>query len=297
MGESDEPLAGFSWCSGIKRDTTGIIMWSDVFLHTIDRTGEKIAIFVMDTQGLFDNDSTPTDNSRIFALGTLVSSIQVLNVLNKIQEDQLQYLQFATEFTRFTALKEDELNEKPFQDLMFLIRDWADEVEYKLGIKGGNLYFDYVLRTESRIEQLTTVRESIRKSFERIRCCLLPYPGGSVVGDSKYKGHWSGMDEDFKNELKKSIEHILLPDNLTKKKINSQELKVSEIRKYINQYFNLFKSKKVPNTFTIYEMTVKNQMRNVVEKCIDDYNLEIYLNRDLINIRSHIGSHKHSCCT
>jgi len=73
MGKADEPLAGFSWQSGARRDTIGIIMWSDVFLHTVDKTGEKIAIFVMDTQGLFDNDSTPTDNSRIFSLGTLIS--------------------------------------------------------------------------------------------------------------------------------------------------------------------------------------------------------------------------------
>ena len=34
MGGSDKPLTGFSWKSGGARDTTEIILWSDVFLAT-----------------------------------------------------------------------------------------------------------------------------------------------------------------------------------------------------------------------------------------------------------------------
>ena len=125
MGEEDESLAGFSWRSGSVRDTTGIIIWNDVFLHTDDDTGEDIAIILMDTQGLFDNETTPIDNSRIFALGTLISSIQVLNLSGVIQEDQLQYLQFATEFANHAVKNCHSITEKPFQNLMFLIRDWV----------------------------------------------------------------------------------------------------------------------------------------------------------------------------
>lgn len=123
MGTKDDPLSGFTWRSGTKRDTTGIIMWNDIFLHTVESTGEKIAIVIMDTQGLFDNETSPADNSRIFALGTLISSIQVLNLVGIIQEDQLQYLQFATEFARF-ASADQAGGGKPFQNLLFLIRDW-----------------------------------------------------------------------------------------------------------------------------------------------------------------------------
>lgn len=92
MGKPEDPLTGFSWKAGSARDTTGIIIWSDVFLHEKD-TGEKIAIVLMDTQGLFDSKTSPADNSRIFALGTLISSVQIVNIMQVIQEDQLQYLQ------------------------------------------------------------------------------------------------------------------------------------------------------------------------------------------------------------
>jgi len=123
MGDSNEPLFGFSSRPGISRDTTGILFWNDVFLYNNERTGEKIAIIVMDTQGLFDNDTSPLDNSRIFALSTLISSIQVLNLTGVIQEDQLQYLQFATEFAKFAT--SDSISGKAFQKLLFLIRDWV----------------------------------------------------------------------------------------------------------------------------------------------------------------------------
>ena len=90
MGGENEPLKGFSWRSGSNRDTTGIIMWSDVFLHTVPTSGEKIAIVVIDTQGLFDNETSPAENARILSLGSLISSIQIFNLMNVIQEDQLQ---------------------------------------------------------------------------------------------------------------------------------------------------------------------------------------------------------------
>lgn len=90
MGDENEPLKGFSWRPGSRRDTTGIILWSDVFLHTVPTTGEKIAIIIMDTQGLFDNQTSPAGNARIFSLGTLISSMQMLNLMQLVQEDQLQ---------------------------------------------------------------------------------------------------------------------------------------------------------------------------------------------------------------
>jgi atlastin len=97
IGDVDAPLTGFSWRSGATRDTTGVVLWSDVFLHENlnpkTKKMEKLAIVLMDTQGLFYSKTSPTENSRIFALGTLISSIQIFNLNDVIQENQLQYLQ------------------------------------------------------------------------------------------------------------------------------------------------------------------------------------------------------------
>ncbi|KAL7041873.1 hypothetical protein ACKWTF_000935 [Chironomus riparius] len=285
MGNKDDPLNGFSWVSGTKRDTTGIIIWSDIFLHTIDTTGEKIAIFVIDTQGLFDTESTPTDNSRIFALGTLISSIQVLNLKNRIQEDQLQYLQFATNYAKFNVAEAGETNENPFQNLTFLIRDWENDKDFAFGIDGGKQYFEEeVLKIKpSQKEELISVRESIRSSFETIECCLLPHPGKHVSRIKEYDGRWSSMDEEFKEELEKIIELLLLPKNMVLKKVNGQELTGMELKDYIMQFFKIFQSDDIPETLTIYELTVESNMNSLIKKCIDDYKKTMYRNRELIS--------------
>lgn len=92
MGKPFEPLTGFSWKAGSDPDTEGILVWSDVFLHEKD-SGEKIAIVLMDTQGLMDSTSSLTKNNRILGLSTLLSSLQIVNVMRKLQENQLGYFQ------------------------------------------------------------------------------------------------------------------------------------------------------------------------------------------------------------
>lgn len=92
MGNPFEPLTGFSWKDGSERDTQGILIWSDVFLHE-KPSGEKIAIVLMDTQGLMDSTSSLAKNNRILGLSTLISSLQIVNVMKKLQENQLAYFQ------------------------------------------------------------------------------------------------------------------------------------------------------------------------------------------------------------
>ena len=57
----------------------------------------------MDTQGAFDSESTVRDCATIFALSTMISSIQVFNLLQNIQEDDLQHLQVSLVFIDFIS--------------------------------------------------------------------------------------------------------------------------------------------------------------------------------------------------
>jgi atlastin len=92
IGEPDEPLKGFSWKSGVDRKASGIVFWSDVFLHTTE-DGEELAIILIDTQALFNDDTPPAINSKIFTFTTLMSSYQIFNMAQLIQENHLQYLE------------------------------------------------------------------------------------------------------------------------------------------------------------------------------------------------------------
>ncbi len=65
-------------------------MWNDVFLH--DFKDEKIAIVLMDTQGLFDTNTPAEINARIFSMSVLISSVQIFNIHKQIAENHLEYL-------------------------------------------------------------------------------------------------------------------------------------------------------------------------------------------------------------
>ncbi|GCB66098.1 hypothetical protein scyTo_0014954, partial [Scyliorhinus torazame] len=92
LGGDDEPLTGFTWRGGCERETTGIQVWSQVFV--INKSdGSQVAVLLMDTQGAFDSQSTIRDCATVFALSTMTSSVQVYNLSQNIQEDDLQHLQ------------------------------------------------------------------------------------------------------------------------------------------------------------------------------------------------------------
>lgn len=281
MGSNTDPLQGFSWQSGTKRVTAGVMVWSDFFLFTKDTTGEDIAVVIMDTQGLFDNKTSPVQNSSIFALGTLISSIQILNLFSIIQEDHLQYLQFATEYARFAS--QDSNTSKPFQKLLFLIRDWSNDEEFQFGLKGGKAYLSQVLTVEQQQKpELKSVRQYISASFEELACSLLPYPGNKVARNKTYNGNWKEMEEDFRDELKLLIEDLAAPDNLVIKTINGKELNGAEMKQLIESYLTLFQSDKLPKAQSIYESTIDQQMNVLIEECLSLYKQKILLNQDIV---------------
>ena len=93
--------SSFAWRGGVERQTTGIWMWSEPFFRSTSASGgEKFAILLMDTQGMFDNETTMTLTAQIFGLSTLVSSFQIYNVEKKVQEDNLQHLALFSEYGR-----------------------------------------------------------------------------------------------------------------------------------------------------------------------------------------------------
>ncbi|KAG5668477.1 hypothetical protein PVAND_016416 [Polypedilum vanderplanki] len=272
IGDKDEALTGFSWRSGSIRDTTGLSFWSDIFLHD-----ENLAILLVDTQGLFDPETSTEENAKILTLSTLLSSSLILNLNNVIQEDQLQYLQYATEFASL-ASSNNHNNSKPFQRFLFLIRDWQNVDDFEFGMNGGAAYLDQILKSKpDQSEELKSVREHIRESFDELLCCLMPYPGKKVATSSDYDGRWSAMDEDFFNELRLLIENFLAVDKIVSKRVNGVQVTGSSFFEIIKNYIMTFStSRLIPKAQTLYELTVNKFMTKLVEKSYEIYekNLE-----------------------
>ena len=89
----------------------------------------------MDSQGIFDNDSSQSDCAAIFSLSAFMSSVQIFNIQNNIEKTDLEHLSI---FAQYKAISEKSFNEIfQFEQISFLIRDWQFPGEHEYGFSGG----------------------------------------------------------------------------------------------------------------------------------------------------------------
>ncbi|TSP25404.1 Atlastin-3 [Bagarius yarrelli] len=268
LGQEDEPLTGFSWRGGSEPETTGIQLWNEVF--TVRKNnGKEVAVLLMDTQGAFDNQSTVKDCATIFALSTMTSSVQIYNLSQNIQEDDLQQLQLFTEYGRLAM---DEIFLKPFQSLMFLIRDWSFPYEYSYGLKGGSQFLDKRLQVKaSQHEELQTVRKHIHSCFTSISCFLLPHPGLKVATSPSFQGQLCDVAPEFKTELCNLIPTLLDPERLAVKEINGNRVTCRGLLEYFKSYIKIYQGEDLPHPKSMLQATAEANNLAAVASAKDQY--------------------------
>ncbi|XP_038152043.1 atlastin-2-like isoform X1 [Cyprinodon tularosa] len=254
IGGNNEPLTGFKWRGGCERETTGIQVWSDVFV--VDKPdGSKVAVLLVDTQGAFDSQSTIKDSATVFALSTMTSSVQVYNLSNNIQEDDLQHLQLFTEYGRLAM---EETKTKPFQSLMFLIRDWSFPYEHEYGLNGGCKFLRKRLEVKAcQHEELQNVRRHIDSCFKNIACFLLPHPGLKVSTNPHFDGRLIDIEDDFKTQLAELVPLLLAPDQLVEKEISGSRITCKDLVEYFKAYIKIYQGDELPHPKSMLQATAE----------------------------------------
>uniref|UniRef100_A0A8C3KU48 Atlastin-1 n=1 Tax=Calidris pygmaea TaxID=425635 RepID=A0A8C3KU48_9CHAR len=268
VGDYNEPLTGFSWRGGSERETTGIQIWSEVFL--VDKPdGKKVAVLLMDTQGTFDSQSTLRDSATVFALSTMISSIQVYNLSQNVQEDDLQHLQLFTEYGRL-AMEETFL--KPFQSLIFLVRDWSFPYEFSYGSDGGARFLEKRLKVSgNQHEELQNVRKHIHSCFTKISCFLLPHPGLKVATNPNFDGKLKEIDDEFIKNLKILIPWLLSPESLDVKEINGNHITCRGLVEYFKAYIKIYQGEELPHPKSMLQATAEANNLAAVATAKDTY--------------------------
>eukprot|EP00118_Oscarella_pearsei_P025438 m.308180 g.308180 ORF g.308180 m.308180 type:complete len:523 (+) comp43516_c0_seq1:72-1640(+) len=273
IGEENDTLEGFHWRGGSDRDTTGILMWDKPFIVKHPITNEEVAVLLMDTQGAFDNTSTVKDCATVFALSTMVSSVQVYNISSMIREDDLHHLQLFTEYGRL-ALQESSAT--PFQQLTFLVRDWSYSYEYDFGYSGGEGYLEKILKIkEGQHEQLTSVREHIKECFDSLACFLMPHPGLIVAENPEFKGDLSEIEKKFQNQLGKFVPSILSPKHLVLKAVNGSKLTGRGLVECFKSYIKIFQKDELPEPKSVLEATAEANNLAALASALDFYNKQM----------------------
>lgn len=290
--------SGFSWKAGSDRNTTGVWMWSKPFMVSPTK-----AVLLIDTQGMFDHETTMALTASIFGFSTLLSSLQIYNVDKRIQEDNLQQLALFSEYARMamgteskdeTPEEEDENPavevdaqgtatstegvRKPFQHIEFLVRDWQhfddddDEDEEDLDVMERSMetYLDKVM-ADRDAKDLRDTREQILNCFEKISCYGLCHPGNAVT-KKKYGGEVSALDETFLQLLVRYCDRTFDAKTLQPKVIHGQVLTAEQLGVYVEAYAELFSSgAKFPTAGTMLEATARANNTNAVATAVHRY--------------------------
>ncbi|XP_022064545.2 atlastin-2-like isoform X2 [Acanthochromis polyacanthus] len=269
IGGEEEPLTGFTWRGGCERETTGILAWSEVFVVN-KPDGSKVAVLLIDTQGAFDSQSTIKDCATLFALSTMTSSVQVYNLSQNVQEDDLQHLQLFTEYGRLAM---EEVYEKPFQTLMFLIRDWSYPYEHSYGLEGGQSFLEKRLQVkQNQHEELQNVRKHIHSCFSNISCFLLPHPGLKVATNPHFDGRLRDIDEEFKTELVNLVPTLLSPENLVEKEIGGVKITCRDLLHYFKAYMKIYQGEELPHPKSMLQATAEANNLAAVAGAKEAYN-------------------------
>lgn len=257
MGETSNAneLTGFKWRGGRKPETTGIWMWSQIYTHDFEN-GEKVAIVVLDTQGIFDSRNSVKDNAVTFALSTMLSSVQCYNVMSNIQEDDLNNLEMFSEYAR---LLYEQSNEKPFQNLLFIVRDWPYGDEYGFGWNGQKVVDEVLSETDELAEENVNTRQRIKSSFKEISGYLMPHPGFIVAQSKKFTGNLQQIQPEFRDSVKELASSLLTPENLIVKQVNGRKLRARDIVQYAKSYVDIFNGNTLPEPKTVF-MVCQNMM-------------------------------------
>lgn len=285
---SSSKAPGFLWRRGQDPMTTGLQMYARPFVRK-DKSGGKVAILLMDTQGLFDHNTSAVLTNAIFGLSTLISSYQIYNLTKQFQEDKLQQLHFFTAFSR-SALKEfsksqkaplsstgadEEVKKAPFQHLDFLIRDWqnfSDDQDIQKCLSEMPEVMEKVFESSTH-ENGSGVREQIKEAFETMGCFLLPHPGTKLT-KANYQGEVEDLEDNFKTLLDIYVRRVF-EEQLVPKHIQNKDVNASSLELYIQQYANVFKEGKLPETTDLVSAIALASNLSAKESSVEFYKSEM----------------------
>ena len=232
----------FRWSRSATPCTQGIYILKEPIVICFE--GKKIALFLVDTQGMFDNETSERNQSFLGTFNFLLSSCVFFNVEKGIKGTDLEAIYKSAKNLRGS----DESYLLQEQSLMFVVRNWLciesdgdsddadDNQDFPYGIEGGKKYFETLILRDStkRAEEHEMMREFLVYALgDNIPCCLLPYPGDAVGCNSCSV---ADLSNDFRRESFSFFQKITLANSLKIKKIQKKPYKCGELCEAIKDY-------------------------------------------------------------
>lgn len=169
-----------------------------------------------------------------------------------IQEDHIQNLNLFTEYGRLAL---EQTNEKAFQKLIFIVRDWP--FPYENGYGYQQKVIDELLKgNEEQTPDMRELRKRITSSFSNITAYFLPHPEMTVVRDSNFTGAIDQIDPEFIKYVKELVASILKPKNLVIETVADEKLCARNLIHYLEAYIKLYNGNLIPEPSSFLEVNI-----------------------------------------
>ncbi|XP_036204359.1 guanylate-binding protein 6-like [Myotis myotis] len=199
---------GFPLGSTVRSETKGIWMWCVPHPSKPNHT-----LVLLDTEGLGDVEKGDSKNdSWIFALAVLLSSMFVYNSMNHINHQALEQLHYVTELTKLIRAKSSpssgEVGDSAefvsfFPDFVWVVRDFTIELKLDGHTITEDEYLENALKLvpgeNPKIQHSNMPRKYIRKFFPKRKCFVFERP----TNDKNLLQHMEGVSE---NQLECSFQ-------------------------------------------------------------------------------------------
>ncbi|XP_077972548.1 uncharacterized protein LOC144427343 [Styela clava] len=260
----------FEWSRGADRHTLGIFVWPEIFY--VKKDGKQVGVLIVDTQGLFDNGSSPDTNVNIMSISTLLSSHQILNFKNVVCGTDLEHLQLSLWYA-MAASQSFPSKGKSFQRLTILVRDWSNSHQHEYG-RGGDDYINNVLQKNvpNQAESVGEVKKSIHSGFDHVDGFLMSRPNENVDGGKSFKDlQNSDINGPFREHIIMLVDSVLQPKNLVVKKLFGQPISANGLINLISEFSTYIQSGKQPKIDTLLESAIKVNNATAVQDSVLKY--------------------------
>jgi hypothetical protein len=271
LGENN----GFEVGNTEKSCTRGIWMWDKPIKHK-NKHGEFNLIF-MDTEGIGSpSDSDNDKDNKIFILSLLLSSVFIYNTNKVFDRKSLKTLAIMCQCSKF--IKRDCTDSSNLPDFIWALRD------YQYALEGTNPTKDLEdllkvqnARNDDEIIETQFTQDTIKKSFQSLECCYLPFPIDSGIDGMDYEETMRNLDKvDSRRLRQKFISQVKsLYDSIkTKSKpksVNSTPLPAQAFSKYLENVVESLNNNKVISIMDCSVKSLKYKFNQDLKDAVKDY--------------------------
>lgn len=207
MGKS----TGFGIGPSVQPKTMGIWMWGQPLVYESPRTGQKINLVFLDTEGFAANNVTENYDAKVFAVSTLLSSHLLYNSVKIIDQSDIDYLELLARRTQLFALRSQLSKSKwtsefnhdmlTFPPLTWVVQDFVQEQH---NFETPTEWLHRLMGSHSRESDNYTI--SLLDIFEKVDCHTLFIPAfdRELLTDLS-----QAKDEDLSSDYRRERDNLI----------------------------------------------------------------------------------------